>query len=282
MAEALIAFTADTSAVSELNGFLISATQGIKTDRHMDSVLEYTFSEMSSDFYDNVDQLARAEPERFHHIYEWNRVGDPTARLWRNLFMGPRGHKVATFRWMASKSIVPVPPNSEIQRADGKPHKNTLKEVHQFIWKAPIMEYDMSVLIKPSRNGVLAMLEREDGGYTLYFTRQSVQVDHPGGRLTTGALTKEFTSWWGGAGAEGTFEKTVRKTIEGQLGLMEKEVGRIGARSRSKTFKMSTMSNEAAFAEGKAEAEAWLGSVINRYRALANARRAFMDRGADF
>ena len=48
-------------------------------------------------FYEYVDSVARLEPDRFHHVYEWGQVGTDAGRLFRiEAFSGQQSIRFVT------------------------------------------------------------------------------------------------------------------------------------------------------------------------------------------
>ena len=41
------------------------------------------FAQIDKDFGEYIDALARTRPKSLHHVYEWKRVGNKTARLFK-------------------------------------------------------------------------------------------------------------------------------------------------------------------------------------------------------
>jgi hypothetical protein len=111
-----------------------------------------------------VDAQARSNPSALHHIYEWNRVGSPSARLFdlhytiSNLGLSIGG-TFSQSRTVKDDSNVP------------------------FYDKAKIMEKGIPVTITPKKR-VLAF---EVGGRTV-FTPNSVTVNNPGGNEVQGSF----------------------------------------------------------------------------------------------
>ena len=111
-----------------------------------------------------VDAQARSNPSALHHIYEWNRVGSPSARLFdlhytiSNLGLSIGG-TFSQSRTVKDDSNVP------------------------FYDKAKIMEKGIPVTITPKKR-VLAF---EVGGNTV-FTPNSVTVNNPGGNEVQGSF----------------------------------------------------------------------------------------------
>ena len=111
-----------------------------------------------------VDAQARSNPSALHHIYEWNRVGSPSARLFdlqytiSNLGLSIGG-TFSQSRTVKDDSNVP------------------------FYDKAKIMEKGIPVTITPKKR-VLAF---DVGGNTV-FTPNSVTVNNPGGNEVQGSF----------------------------------------------------------------------------------------------
>jgi hypothetical protein len=116
-----------------------------------------------------IDASARSNPEALHHVYEWNRVGSPSARLFdidytvSNLGLSLSG-KFKQSSTVKDGSAVP------------------------FYNKAFIMENGVPVTIKPVRSNVLAF---EVGGETV-FTSNEIDVTNPGGDAVEGSFEMAF------------------------------------------------------------------------------------------
>ena len=268
MARGYVGFNADIAEASALSGFLKTLSTEIKTARHIGPVLKYVHSVMSQEFTDYMTVMAASQPSRFHHVYEWGQTGDPGARLWNDVLIGGGNSRVASFRWKASKQMVPV--------RDDFASKG-VKKIHVFVWKAPVMEYNKNITITPKRGKMLAYFTgptTPEGKYKMQFTTNPIVVNNPGGSLTSGSFTREYVSWWGGPGAQGIFESRIRTILEEDLGRMPIEsVTKKFRRSTTKTFKLQTLGQAAqAEAAGKAAAKQYLGARSNKYIEAAKAR----------
>ncbi|AXQ63307.1 hypothetical protein SEA_COMRADE_34 [Streptomyces phage Comrade] len=268
MARNYVGFNVDFAEAAALSGFLKTLSTEIKTTRHIGPVLKYVHSVMSQEFTDYMTVMAASQPSRFHHVYEWGEAGNPGARLWEDVLIGGGNSRTASFRWKASKQVVPV--RDDFQAAG-------VKQIHVFVWKAPVMEYNKQITISPKRGKILAYFTgptNPEGKYKMQFTQNPIQVSNPGGRLTTGSFTREYVSWWGGAGSQGVFESRIRKILEEDLGKMPIESAtKRFRRPTTKTFKMQTLGQATqAEAYGKAAARKYLGSRSNKYIEAAKAR----------
>jgi hypothetical protein len=148
-------------------GFLDGISLGKK--QFLENVGRETI-EMMKDY---IDVNARLSPGALHHMYEWNQVGSPAARLF-NLDYTVSGIGLSissTFsqsRSVKSGSRVP------------------------FYNKATIMEKGVPVTITPKKNGTLVF---NDNGETV-FTKSPVTVKDPGGKEVQGSYERVFDSFF--------------------------------------------------------------------------------------
>jgi hypothetical protein len=116
-----------------------------------------------------VDSSARSNPEALHHIYEWDKTGSPSARLFdidytvSNLGLSLSG----TFKQ-----------SSSIKSGSSVPFYN----------KAYIMENGVPVTIRPRKSNVLVF---ESNGETV-FTSKEIDIDNPGGDYVEGSFERVF------------------------------------------------------------------------------------------
>lgn len=133
--------------------------------------LSYQIKEI---LYEYVDSMARIDPQKLSHVYEWYMSGNAGERLY-NLDCVSTGRGIA-FSYTLSQS-------KSIQNGSTTP----------FYDKAMIMESGVPITITPKGNGPLVF---QDNGESV-FTRKPVQVDHPGGPAAQNGFAdtlKEFFS----------------------------------------------------------------------------------------
>jgi hypothetical protein len=160
-------------------------------DRDIDNFIQYTVGFLGGvkrgypDFLNNlgsgvietlknyIDVNARVSPGLLKHVYEWNRVGSPDARLFDiDYNIGVSGLSInSTFRQSTS-----------IKNGSNVPFYN----------KAKIMENGIPVTIQP-KNRVLAF---NVNGETV-FTQKEVSVENPGGNVS-GEYERVFDSFFRG------------------------------------------------------------------------------------
>lgn len=107
-----------------------------------------------------IDTMAKLDPQRLHHVYEWYRSGSSDARL---------------FDIKYTVSNLGLSFTSEFKQS------STIKDGSRvpFYNKAAIMESGQSVTIAPRESTVLAF---DVNGETV-FTKSTVTVDNPGGNV---------------------------------------------------------------------------------------------------
>jgi hypothetical protein len=116
-----------------------------------------------------IDTNARVNPEMLHHIYEWNRVGSPSARLYDiNYTVSGLGLSIkSSFRQ-----------SSSIKAGSNVP----------FYDKARIIENGIPVVIKPKK----AMALRFEDGNEEVFSRSPIVIENPGGTAAEKGFEKTF------------------------------------------------------------------------------------------
>src|SRR6185437_13951164 len=102
----------------------------LKSDRHVSTLIKVAHDLTASEFILHMSKAALST-RTFNHMYEWNRAGDPNAKLWRHVLKGNGAKRQAFFEFKASKSIVPVDP--QLARVG-------VKKIHVFVWKSMVLE----------------------------------------------------------------------------------------------------------------------------------------------
>jgi hypothetical protein len=113
-----------------------------------------------------VDALARANPHKFHHVYEWNSVGDSGARLF-SLRVLPAG-------------------NSALIQYEFLPSVTPNDNGHVFTNKAEMMESGDMVTFETDKNVPIGDEEFRTGSFTF----------KPGGVHTTGSFGRTFAEFF--------------------------------------------------------------------------------------
>lgn len=259
----------DLIEAGEALGAVAGMSSTVRTSRYTGAVLEYAHGEMAREFDQHMAIQAEMKPALYHHVFDWRDDGDNVSRqLWRHKLSGRGASREATFEWIAAKNPIPTPeqykemgekrfaliPDEELAKLS--------KRRYFFYWKAPIMEYGMSVRIKPRWSKVL-FIPTGNASRPFILRDQQVLVDNPGG-ATRGAFTHQYTSWWSRQG-KAVFERSVQRAVVEHL----EESVRAGTkkRARQKTVSLSTAADfNTAFAAGAELAEAYLSGKAESYR----------------
>jgi hypothetical protein len=245
--KAFLSINADTVEVSALEGFLTTLSADVKTDVNMSPVLDFAFNRLSTRFDNYMSAVAPTAPQNFHHVYDWNHIGNQQFQLWKNVMRGRGGTKYASFEFRASRLPVPVP---DVQTA--KPFNRT----HRFIYKAMIMEYNINVTIRPKKAKIL-VFPLPDG--KLMFTKGPIFIKNPGGKGTTGAFTSAWSEWWGGPGAKTVFRDEINRSLESDFS--ETALGKFMRRFRkakTRSVAISVADKSSAFEQGAGLAREFL------------------------
>ena len=159
--------------------------------KDMDNIVKYSFGYLEGvqigkvEFFHNlglnisemlekyIDSNARVNPTALNHIYEWYQVGSPNARLYD--IKHTVSNNGLTF-------ITNFKQSSSIKDGSNVP----------FYDKARIMEEGIPVTITPRNSNVLVF---EEDGETV-FTKNSVNVDNPGGDAAEGSFEKVIDSFF--------------------------------------------------------------------------------------
>jgi hypothetical protein len=136
-----------------------------------------------------IDVKSKANPESLHHVYEWNRVGDSSARLFEINAVASKNSIVITGQFISSKSV---------GETSNEP----------FVDKANIMENSISILIEPKSSDFLAF----DVDGQQVFTVNSVFIENPGGDEVAGSF---------GRAVDDFFEVYFTSTVLKQSGIFE-------------------------------------------------------------
>jgi hypothetical protein len=140
------------------------------------------FTQIEKDFGFYIDAQARVNPKSLHHVYEWKKVGVPSARLFKLNTIGLPGMSFQLdYEFLDSKTYVP---------------SSKSKRKYKFAKKAMIMEKGTPVIIAPSGSKRLVF---EVNGYTVFMPKGvSVVVKSPGGGAATHRFTLAYNKFFSG------------------------------------------------------------------------------------
>lgn len=140
------------------------------------------FDQINIDFGNYIDALARSKPKSLHHVYEWKKTGNKTARLFRLNKTVQTGLSFGiNYQFLPSKTMVPA--------SNGKRR-------HMFINKASVMEKGEPLVIRPKNSERLVF---EIDGETVFMPKgASVTVRRPGGSAARSQFTLAHSRFFSG------------------------------------------------------------------------------------
>jgi len=143
---------------------------------------EVIFNQIEKDFGEFIDSQARIKPKSLHHVYEWNKAGDPGSRLFKLNKFNTEGLSFSmTYEFLSSKSFASAEGNRR----------------HVFVNKASVMEAGMPLKIAPRHSKRLVF---ETNGYTVFMPEgASVTVRRPGGTGVKNSFMMTYSRFFKGS-----------------------------------------------------------------------------------
>lgn len=140
------------------------------------------FDQINLDFGNYIDALARSKPKSLHHVYEWKKTGNKTARLFKLNKTAQIGLSFGiNYEFLPSKSMVPA---------------SSGRRRHVFANKASIMEQGKPLVIRPKNAERLVF---QIDGETVFMPKgASVTVKRPGGSGARNQFTLAHSRFFSG------------------------------------------------------------------------------------
>ena len=203
---------------SELAAF-IGSTQAflgeVKTPVYLDDLLRYAHATAAKRFDEHAAAYATAT-QKINHMFEWGTEGinptptapalnplSPMARLWRHKFTGRGGQRKIDYEFRASMVPVPLPlPSSQDESSSYEDGSKLPSRKHIFYWKAPVMEYGITVHIKPRYAKALWIplrgepMTEDNRAIERGFVMTKKTITNVPGRRFAGEFTKLWVGWW--------------------------------------------------------------------------------------
>jgi hypothetical protein len=142
------------------------------------------FNQIDKDFGLFIDSQARIKPKSLHHVYEWNKAGQSTSRLYKLNKLDSTGLSFKiNYELKLSKTSVPTKNRKQKSR-------------YIFANKAAVMEKGMPIVIRPKSAERLVF---EIDGQVVFMPKgQSVTVKSPGGRASTNQFDLAYSRYFSG------------------------------------------------------------------------------------
>lgn len=158
------------------------------------------FNQIDKDFGAYVDAKARSNPKSLHHVYEWKKVGNRNARLFKLNVIPSQGlsFKINS-EFIPSTSFVPGPKG---------------RRKHVFVNKAAIMEAGLPLTIRPRHAQRLVF---DFNGVTYFMPKgKSVTVKKPGGAKANNQYHLVYGRYFSGSLINESIKKSGFQRIFGQ------------------------------------------------------------------
>jgi len=262
----------DLGKISELGTAINTLEATLKSSRHISTLIKAAHEITAGEFVLHMTSAA-VSTRQFNHMYEWNRVGDPSAKLWSHVLKGNGANRTAYFEFRASKKTVPVNPKLA---AVG------VKKIHVFVWKSMVLELGLPVSISPKLAKYLVFLDKENGqgtirgkgfrkGGVVYF-KGTIAIASAGNKQIQGSFTKEWTDWWNSGQPNQIIEqKLTAPAIEGIKKTLAEKVGTFAnLKEKNKSFSIKPLTIDPNFQKKMEE------TLTKNYIGAAAQRRGLM------
>jgi hypothetical protein len=176
------------SIESELN-LKIGGAKELSSAAVLEEIGNAVFTMTATAFAKAMNMESKANPKTYHHIYEWNKVGAPSARLFF-LYKDVNSKGKLVIKPGFIKSKTPVPIAKELLQP-GKTGK-TVSSRYIFRDKASVMESGKPIIYRASKN--IPMVE--NGQIRFVAAGTVIKNMNPGGRQAKGSFEKFYTTWY--------------------------------------------------------------------------------------
>lgn len=176
------------SNVAQISAFLYyqaNVSAKLTSNKSFQRLFKTTiFNQIDKDFGLFIDSQARIKPRSLHHVYEWNKTGQTTSRLFKLNRLESTGLSFKIdYEFKPSKTSVP-----------SKNRKQTSRYV--FANKASVMEKGLPIIIRPKSSERLVF---EIDGQAVFMPKgKSVTVKSPGGRASTNQFDLAYSRYFSG------------------------------------------------------------------------------------
>lgn len=157
----------------------------VKTKKELTDAI---FSISSLEFIKATNLRARSLKSSFHHIYEWNKVGQESGRLFRLLKTNNVSGATVYYKFNNSTKVVPLSPEVKTPGSTGK----YVKKSKIFKRKSEVMEKGGPVSFSSTKTIVFS----NKGNLVFVPPGKIITIKNPGGREVKGAFDAHFISWW--------------------------------------------------------------------------------------
>jgi hypothetical protein len=154
-------------------------------------IAKAVFTITSRKFLSDFSIEAARFPQKYHHMFEWEQVGNKSKKLFK-IKRGTlnQGNMNISFNFQKSTSFVPIPSKLKSMGKTGK----SVKRRSVFANKAEVMEAGRPVGFTTKR--YIAFLSGNTGEIQFLSPRKLVSIMNPGGKQVAGSFDRYVTRWY--------------------------------------------------------------------------------------
>lgn len=189
----MINFTVDTTQVMKEFEKKLDGIGSTMSQPNRQEIVKAVFTISVNDFIRKTNARALGAPKAFHHVYEWNHIGQTKYKLY-NIKRGrvSGGSLRISYSFADSKTDVPIPLSLRRPNKKGK----FVSKTFVFKKKAQVMESGNPTRPFSSRSAKALVFEGRAGKPIFVRKPRTVVVRKPGGRYTKGAFDRHFRKWF--------------------------------------------------------------------------------------
>jgi len=179
----------DISQITSELDLKIGGVKELQSPVIREALADAVFTLSAKAFVKAMNLQAKAFPKQYHHVYEWNKTGLESGRLFF-LFRENSSNGVLVVKpgFIKSRTKVPVAPELLVPGKTGK----TVASRSVFYDKAKVMENGDPVIYRTSKN-----IPLPDNGVLRFVAAGTIIKNYnPGGREVKGSFEKFFKTWY--------------------------------------------------------------------------------------
>lgn len=179
----------DTASLVKDLDSVLAGIKELTKPKVLNEISRAVFSITGKRFMIDIDNYARVNPKKMHHVYEWGNIGRSNSRLFelkRESMLN--GTLIVASNFLPSKLPVPISPDLLMPGSTGK----SVSRKNIFANKATVMESSTPVSFNAKR--ILAFM----GNNGIAFIKPGTQINilHPGGIQTKNAFADYMLRWY--------------------------------------------------------------------------------------
>ena len=167
----------------------VGGIEELESPQVLNAMVNAVFTISAQAFLKAMNIEAKANPKKYHHIYEWNKVGLSTGRLFL-LYKQSSGSNMLRIKPVFKQSTAPVPIDPDLL-IPGRTGKSVVKRT-VFRDKATVMEAGTPIrYVAPRPLPIM-----EDGRLRFIAAGTYINNYYPGGKEVKGSFERFFRLWF--------------------------------------------------------------------------------------